>query len=350
MYPARGDVPDDKCKWSEEFKEYNPVQHTARNVLENDRDKVKPEDKPRKGWADPDLPMDELAVESQPFGEAFLQELKARKSFEARSHSMSDLKYDHFGRPLNPRGRTGMAGRGLLGKWGPNHAADPIVTRINPYTQRLQMVAVQRRDTKEWAIPGGMVDAGETVSQTIKREFMEEATSTERFSKLELLRNKQLLDELFAKEQVVYRGYVDDPRNTDHAWMETSAFHFHCNAECAKMLKLEAGDDAAAVRWIDIDDPDVLAGLYASHRDWVDMCAQKLQPHTHCRTDSQLYNYPKRFVVEDEQVPWEVPLPGYDEQRPEITQAGRVPRRSELTRGDSRAFNLLGRRQRQRSG
>ena len=190
-----------------------------------------------------------------------------------------------------------------------------------------------------------MVDAGETVSQTVKREFMEEATSEDRFSPYELLRNKQLLDELFAKEQVVYRGYVDDPRNTDHAWMETTAFHFHCNAECAKMLKLEAGDDAAAVRWIDIDDPDVLAGLYASHRDWVDMCAQKLQPHRHCRTDSQLYNYPKRFVVEDEQVPWEVPLPGYDEERPEIKLAPRAARPpKKLTRGDSRAFNLLGRR------
>lgn len=29
----------------------------------------------------------------------------------------------------NPMGRTGMRGRGLLGKWGPNHAADPIVSR-----------------------------------------------------------------------------------------------------------------------------------------------------------------------------------------------------------------------------
>ena len=164
-----------------------------------------------------------------------------------------------------------MAGRGLLGTWGPNHAADPIVTRINPYTQRLQMVAVQRRDTKEWAIPGGMVDAGETVSQTVKREFMEEATSTERFSKPELLRNKQLLDELFAKEQVVYRGYVDDPRNTDHAWMETTAFHFHCNAECARILKLEAGDDAAAVMWLDVDSEDTrYANLYASHKAMVD--------------------------------------------------------------------------------
>lgn len=32
-------------------------------------------------------------------------------------------------RPINPIGRTGLIGRGVLGKWGPNHAADPIVTR-----------------------------------------------------------------------------------------------------------------------------------------------------------------------------------------------------------------------------
>jgi len=29
----------------------------------------------------------------------------------------------------NPIGRTGIRGRGCLGRWGPNHAADPIVTR-----------------------------------------------------------------------------------------------------------------------------------------------------------------------------------------------------------------------------
>lgn len=29
----------------------------------------------------------------------------------------------------NRHGRTGLRGRGLLGRFGPNHAADPIVTR-----------------------------------------------------------------------------------------------------------------------------------------------------------------------------------------------------------------------------
>ena len=57
-----------------------------------------------------------------------------------------------------------MTGRGLLGKWGPNHAADPIVTRwkVDSEGKRvmghgkpcLEFVAIKRRDTGEWAIPG----------------------------------------------------------------------------------------------------------------------------------------------------------------------------------------------------
>lgn len=64
----------------------------------------------------------------------------------------------------NPIGRTGMTGRGLLGKWGPNHAADPIVTRWKKDSKGarvmvngkpcLEFVAIKRRDTGEWALPG----------------------------------------------------------------------------------------------------------------------------------------------------------------------------------------------------
>jgi hypothetical protein len=32
--------------------------------------------------------------------------------------------------PLNPSGRTGLIGRGLLNFWGPNQAIEAIVTRI----------------------------------------------------------------------------------------------------------------------------------------------------------------------------------------------------------------------------
>lgn len=82
-------------------------------------------------------------------------------------------------------GRTGMCERGLLGRFGPNHAADPIVTRyVQSFVMRhyvltalflssrwkrdadgniltnaageylLEFVAIKRVDNGEWAIPG----------------------------------------------------------------------------------------------------------------------------------------------------------------------------------------------------
>ena len=33
------------------------------------------------------------------------------------------------GIPQNPVGRTGVVGRGVLGRWGPNHAGLAVVTR-----------------------------------------------------------------------------------------------------------------------------------------------------------------------------------------------------------------------------
>jgi ADP-ribose pyrophosphatase len=48
---------------------------------------------------------------------------------DRRSHTgRYDVDIEKY-RPLNPSGRTGISSRGQLGKWGPNHAADPIVTR-----------------------------------------------------------------------------------------------------------------------------------------------------------------------------------------------------------------------------
>ena len=73
---------------------------------------------------------------------------------------------------------------------------------------------------------------------------------------------------------MVYRGYVDEPRNTDHAWLETSVFHMHCPPEIAKRLKLEAGDDAMGAMWFDIglENPDI----YPPHQAWIGEVAKAL--------------------------------------------------------------------------
>ena len=80
---------------------------------------------------------------------------------------------------------------------------------------------------------------------------------------------------LFESGKEVYRGYVDDPRNTDNAWMETSAYHFHCKPEIAQLFKFQAGDDAANVRWLGTE-PAALEKMFASHGILVEIALGRL--------------------------------------------------------------------------
>lgn len=60
-----------------------------------------------------------------------------------------------------------------------------------------------------------MVDPGEDVCRTIKREFQEEAVRDGVDTKK--------INELFSNGVKIYESYADDPRNTDNAWIETVA-------------------------------------------------------------------------------------------------------------------------------
>ena len=249
-YPERATVPDDKVPWEMEWKDYAPEPFEHAVVRDNDCT-VKP-----KGWAD------SANIKLVDFG--------SRHSYANEQAGKRQMKFDdENGAPLNPAGRTGMIGRGLLGKWGPNHAADPIVTRCAMLdgVQVLQMVAIKRKDTGAWAIPGGMVDQGESVSVTLQREFKEEAGNLPAEQRAVF---NALANQLFATGTMVYKGYVDDPRNTDNAWIETTAVHYHCNDELGTMLPLHAGDDAAEVQWLTIQiGCPTFDGLYANHKQMV---------------------------------------------------------------------------------
>lgn len=60
--------------------------------------------------------------------------------------NFSPYSFDKYGQPLNPMGRTGLRGRGVLGAWGPCHAADAIISRFRPGTRILEAVLVRRKD------------------------------------------------------------------------------------------------------------------------------------------------------------------------------------------------------------
>jgi hypothetical protein len=155
QYPVRQAVPDALVSWDVSSPGYSPETWTHSDVLANNR-----ELSTGHKWADPP--------------DISRAGLSGRISY-AGDGKPKPLTLDAAGLPRNPAGRTGIDGRGLLGKWGPNHAADPIVTRDDPTSGRLQVVVIRRKDTSTWALPGGMVDGGEAVSRAVRREFKKEA-------------------------------------------------------------------------------------------------------------------------------------------------------------------------------
>ena len=185
-------------------------------------------------WADPErVPMAELAQ---------------RKSYAGDGA----LAFNAEGLPLNPAGPTGRAGR-LLGKWGPNHAADPVILRRDPETGDLQMMAILRSRDQQWAIPGGMVDAGERMSATATRELKEETG----------------IDVDMSDAKKVYEGVVrDDPRNTDNAWMETAVYAKLLDDKVGAEVRFEGRDDADEARWMTLTDENI-DSLYANHGEFV---------------------------------------------------------------------------------
>lgn len=241
-YPARC-VLAHSASWDTLGVDYQPEEYTHPAVYQN------AEDLPNGSkWADVREP--DVTV------------LGKRKSFagSGSEESLADVaQYDVKKRRFrNPGGPVGLGGRGLLGRFGPNHAADPIVTRMR--RGKLQVILVRRKDSGELAFPGGMVNPGETVSKTLKNEFCEEAC-----------RPGGAVDKLFSdySRGIIYRGLVDDRRTTDHAWIETTAVHFHAPEELAEQLDLAVSDkeEISDVAWYDVDS---VHALYASHKQWLD--------------------------------------------------------------------------------
>lgn len=109
VYPRsnvkRFPVPDDCVPWSVTLSGYDPPSYTAVHIN-------------GQVWADPEMTHSQFKPKWN-----HLDDNINRVSYNG------EYQINENGYPLNPMGRTGLRGRGLLGRWGPNHAADPIVTR-----------------------------------------------------------------------------------------------------------------------------------------------------------------------------------------------------------------------------
>ncbi|XP_061167153.1 transient receptor potential cation channel subfamily M member-like 2 [Saccostrea echinata] len=264
-------VPDDKVAWEIPFLEYDPVVYEA------------PEVKSHPYWADT---IDLIYMKpSDRIGKIKFNEYDNNNRCDRKSYWGTYEVRD--GLPLNPAGRTGIIGRGLLGRYGPNHCGDPIVTRwkrndkgevvMKEGKKVLEFVAIFRKDNELWSIPGGMCEPGQKVSQCLKAEFTEEALGT--------LVNDQTMKDKINKDlqymldhgEEIYKGICDDPRNTDNAWLETLVFSYHDNT--GKILHpflLRAGETVEAATWLEVSSSLI---LHSSHLFYVKLVADKLNAY-----------------------------------------------------------------------
>lgn len=121
---------------------------------------------------------------------------------------------------------------------GPNYTVDAVILN----DAKDSILLIERADGGGWALPGGFRDPEDaTTEEGARREASEEAG-------IEL-----------APGVPIFRGIVDDPRNTDRAWIETEAFLY----TMPDGQTIQAGDDAIRAEPHRLDD---LPSLYASHQ------------------------------------------------------------------------------------
>jgi ADP-ribose pyrophosphatase len=202
-YPPRQRISIDEGPWILDCPDYDPTYHVDPAVLANDSSKVP------NGWADPE--------DVAKIGD----ELATRPAKQR----------DDLGRPLNPRGRTGIAGRGLLGYWGPNLSVAAVVIRKNR-AEELEILLGQSEDETELEMAKGFLHSGETPEECLRRVFGADTG--------------WVPDTV--PDEVVFEGYTYDPRQTDHAWVESRVYLLDTE-DGAAPESFDPGGEFDEVKW-----------------------------------------------------------------------------------------------------
>ncbi|XP_059160091.1 transient receptor potential cation channel subfamily M member-like 2 isoform X2 [Physella acuta] len=178
--------------------------------------------------------------------------------------------------PRNPMGRTGLRGRGKLYFWGPNHMMQAVISRWKaqpsgqqvaskaqdpPSSKRIEILVVQPPDTRTVSLPAEFVIGGISphgTMCTLLKNYLSKDSDAEdvanydqeemvqfysQFASAEMQKkNKSMYAYYGYSAMMVYRGYQDDPSNTDNAWQETEIWNFHYKYKDCFDSKIKEGE------------------------------------------------------------------------------------------------------------
>ncbi|TGZ57789.1 hypothetical protein CRM22_009848 [Opisthorchis felineus] len=252
-YPGiRMNVPPDKLNWKVPYPEYRTFRITEDRlsipyVGMDDGADVSPQNLP---YNDYDSPHGVSRKATRGRVRVF------RKSNSAETSQLVGL-------PLNPSGRSGLQGKGLLPHWGPNHAVTVALTRAHPdgivwNDLPVIQVAVLCRN-QNFCLPWYLID------HRADCEFHEctpnviRALFTRRVYNLIPDRDeaKAILTSLKAANiSLVSTGFLHDHLNADHAWIETVFLNIQENPQNAfrpELLQVFLENDTSEqVIWLDV--------------------------------------------------------------------------------------------------
>ena len=238
-YPERQRILIDESIWAFECETYDPPYYVHPSVLANDCTLTDG------GWADPE---DVSSIRAE------LEKRPAKNR-------------DDTGRPLNPRGRTGIEGRGLLGYWGANLSVAAVVVRNNQMSE-LEILLSRREDESEVNLPKGFVLNSQTMVEGLGQ----------------VLNADTGWNPDPAKAELIFEGYTYDPRQTDHSWIETNVYLLF-DGENSFPDSFDAGNHFDEVVWFALDD-EIVNRLPSSSAPFAREAVKKLSETKRMSSDA----------------------------------------------------------------
>jgi len=115
---------------------------------------------------------------------------------------------DAGGKPLHPRGRTGLAGRGSLNRWGANSGIAAVVVRRAADGGAFEFLVGKNAGQLGASLPRDLLELGESATDGLRRTLASSAGVD--------------LGDIEAKP--IFDDFFYDFRQTDHAWVELEAW------------------------------------------------------------------------------------------------------------------------------